>query len=84
MNEELKPIETWHQTNNYVGTGDIKPLPVTRHDDEDGTSLNSIWKLPSLWARIKFLFDGKITLRVYGGQQPPVAVVRGDIFGVKP
>ncbi len=73
---EFKPVSKWHTSNTYIGTGDIKPLPVTRFDD--GT-LNSVWVLPSLWQRLRFLFRGEITLRIYGTCQPPVAVVAGDI-----
>lgn len=81
MNEQLKPIERWHRTNIYLGGEGIKPLPVTRVEDENGITLNSIWELPSFWARLKFLFDGRITLRIYGPTLPPVSLIRGDIFG---
>lgn len=74
--KEFKPVTKWHTTTNYTGSGDIKPLPVTRFDD--GT-LNSVWALPSVWERVKFLFRGELTLRIYGNSQPPVAVVAGDI-----
>ena len=74
--KEFKPVSKWHNTNNYVGTGEIKPLPVTRFDDN---TLNSVWVLPSVWQRLRFLFRGELTLRIYGSSQPPVAVVAGDI-----
>ena len=73
---EFKPIRKWHTTTDYIGSGDIKPLPVTRFDD--GT-LNSVWVLPSFWQRLRFLVRGELTLRIYGASQPPVAIVAGDI-----
>lgn len=73
---EFKPVRKWHTTRDYVGPGDIKPLPVTRFDD--GT-LNSVWVLPSFWQRLRFLFRGELTLRIYSNAQPPVAIVAGDI-----
>ena len=81
LKSEFVPVKKWHTTSKFVGKGDIQPLPVTRFDD--GT-LNSIWKLPSLWERVKFLFRGELTLRIYGSGHSPVAIVAGDIFGRKP
>lgn len=74
---EFKPVLKWHSRNTFVGCGAIKPLPATRLDD--GT-INSVWMLPSFWQRLRFLFRGEITLRIYSSSQPPVAVVAGDIF----
>ena len=76
--KEFKPVAKWHNTIKYVGTGDIKPLPVTRFDD--GT-LNSVWALPSFWQRLRFLFSGEVTLRIMGYSQPPVVIVAGDAIG---
>ena len=86
---ELTPIETWHKTHiytghSYTGPGDVKPLPITRHVDEYGITLNSCWVLPSMWERIKFVFTGKITLRIYSETMPPVSLVAGDIFEPPP
>lgn len=73
---EFKPVRKWHTSTTYVGPGDIKSLPITHFDD--GT-LNSVWALPSFCQRLRFLFCGEITLRIYGTGQPPVAIVVGDI-----
>lgn len=75
--QEFIPVRKPHNNSNFIGGGDIKPLPATRY--EDGT-INSVWMLPSFWQRLRFLFHGEITLRIYGCSQPPVAVVAGDIF----
>lgn len=75
------PVEKSHKTHTYTGTGDIKPLHVTKHVDEGGcVTLNSVWYLYSLWERVKFLYTGQITLRVMGTHLPPMSVVAGDIF----
>jgi hypothetical protein len=82
MKQEFVPVWKWHTTTKYNGTGDVKPLPVTRSMIDH--TLNSVWVLPSFWQRLCFLFSGELTLRIYGTSQPPVAIVAGDIFGRKP
>jgi len=81
QSNEFVPVEKSHKTHTFTGTGDIKPLHVTKHIDDDGhVTLNSVWYLYSLWERIKFLYTGQITLRISGPSQPPVVLVNGDIF----
>lgn len=79
--QEFTPQKRWHSDKVYVLDG-CKDLPATSHHDPDGDvdTINSIWKMNSIAERIKFLFNGTITLRVWGKAQPPVCVVNGDIF----
>lgn len=77
---EFVPKKKEHCTHVYHGIGvHIKDLPVTNYN---GTMV-SIWALPSLWQRVKFLFKNEITLKIMGSNLPPMILINGDIIGKK-
>lgn len=71
----MHPVTEWHTNTALKGYGDIPDLPITKLDDE---SLASVWYQPSIWARIIFLFTGKITMSCLGYTHPPVGLHHGD------
>ena len=82
---EFRPVSKLHNTANFngfktespaVNNGEVKALPVTQNSE----SIDSVWKLDSVWERVKFLFKGEVTLRVLGQRLPGVVVVNGDIY----
>lgn len=83
--DEFFPVRKKHTTNTAFGrpsknpavkTGMILSMPITRLDGV----INSVWKIESIWARLKILFKGEITIRILAEKQPPIAVIAGDIF----
>ena len=81
--EQLTPVKTWHTNRYYLGNNGVEPLPVTMHQAQNQTTINSVWTL-SFWQRLRLLFTGVLTLRVAGTQQPPVILLTGDVFGPEP
>ena len=67
------PVKKWHSncTHKLEGCHD---LPTTVLKDQ----IISVWKCKSIWERIKFLFNGEITLSVMGKGQPPITLFSGD------
>ena len=74
---KFKPIKKPHNNTWYSAGECWESLSATRGDD--GT-INSVWVLASFWERVKFLFKGELTLTILSRNQPPVAIVAGDIF----
>lgn len=73
--DELRPIRDWH-TNHLLIGGD-EDLPATRLSFDSREGVLSVWKA-SLWARIKFLFHGKVNFVCKGPTHPPISIVLGD------
>lgn len=80
----MKPIKKWHTNSVLKGwDGDDKKdpvhdLPVTRIENNGGVV--SIWKIKSIWQRVKFLFHGEITFQTMGTTHPPVSFYCGDVI----
>ena len=86
-NHELEPIKTNHTNASLSGKNfdDVADLPITRIgnsglEQEKWDGVLSVWMVP-FWARLKFLFDGRVNLVCIGKTQPPIAVTVGDYFG---
>lgn len=73
---EFKPIKKHHHNTIYTGSGEVGDLSAYKSED----AIYSTWKMDSLWARVKFLFKGEVTLSVMGCQIPPVGVIMGDLI----
>lgn len=78
METNFVPVKTKYMDKTYVaeGCGDL-PATIVKFP-EGGQGVASTWKCQNLWERIKFLFRGKVTLLVWGGQ-PPVCIYEGDL-----
>lgn len=76
------PAKKDHQNFTYTappGDDNCSDLHVTKL--EWGSV--SVWKMSSLWERIKFLFTGEISLIINGGGMPPVSLHTGDWYEAK-
>lgn len=71
--QEFVPVSKTHTNRKYTASG-CGDLPVTYADNR----LFSVWKMPSFWQRVRFLFNGEVTLILLGSSQPPCCIVRGD------
>ena len=56
--------------------GEIQGLPITV--TEDGQQTISIWKCDSILQRLRFLFQGEVSLTVLGKQRQAVSLSIGD------
>lgn len=75
--KSLEPISEWHTNSALKGYDDIPDLPITRFDD--GT-MASVWKIKSIWWRLKFLLTGKLTMTIMGQTHPPVGLHIGELI----
>ena len=81
----MQPIKTPHTNKIFKGYDPQEKglVTATKVNDlcltDDGEGLNSVWKCNNIWERIKFLFDGKITLRILSRKQPAVSLLVGDV-----
>jgi hypothetical protein len=73
---ELWPIETWHTNTVLKGFDDVQDLPITSWPEEN--RIMSVWKVKSIWWRIKFLFSGEISFMCWGDTHPPVSIMIGE------
>lgn len=53
---------------------------IDLHVTKTKQQIVSTWKLRSFWERLKFLFNGEITLVIWGQGMPPVSLVNRDIL----
>ena len=75
----MLPVKKEHSNFKLLGTTpDVGDLHTSRSSKFGGLN-SSVWKCPSLWKRIKFVFHGEVTLTVMGETSPPVLVVVGDV-----
>jgi hypothetical protein len=82
-NVELRPVVVKHTNGSLKGFDDIPDLPITNVFYSDNIrGVVSVWKA-SLWARIKFLFDGRVNLSVHGTTHPPANISLGVAFETK-
>lgn len=79
---DFLPIEKGHQNMVFKappGAEGIEDLKVTKF-----TWGNlSVWKMHSIWERVKFLFKGEISLKIMGQGLPPLSIHTGDWFETK-
>lgn len=75
---KLHPAKQWH-TNAEATWKGLPSLPLTCTKSADGAAtLMSVWRC-GLWARIRFLFDGRINLLMLANEEhPPVIVTIGE------
>lgn len=74
---DFQPTRKPHQNFTYKapeGMDNCSDLHVT---NIIGGSV-SVWKVKSIWERIKFLFSGEISLVIQGHGMPPVSLHTGD------
>lgn len=77
MSKYFNPIDKNYHNITYMGNGStVKDLNLFK--DEINNCLYSSWKIKSIFQRIKFLFNGEITLCVVGDKLPPMSVINGD------
>lgn len=82
-NVELSPFTSKHVNGTLKGYDDIPDLPITNVIySDDIRAVVSVWKAP-VWARLKFLFDGRVNLSVRGETHPPVSVSLGIAYETK-
>jgi len=62
----------------------VPNLPITRWTTQDGQVITSSFYKVSFWDRLKFLFDGRIYVSLYGKTHQPMSVGIGQMFKVKP
>ncbi len=75
---EARPIRLPWMISTLKGFADIPDLPIGKVVFVGGEeAVVSVWQA-SLWARIKFLFGGKINLVVSSPTHPPVSICIGD------
>lgn len=73
-----KPIAQPHNNCTLKGYGDVADLPTTKVVYADHqAAVVSVWAV-SFWSRLRWLFDGRINLIVYGNTHAPVAVTIGQ------
>lgn len=76
-NKVFKGPDEWKDS-----TSPVKDLAV--HFDQSSQEITSIWKAMSPAHRLRFLFDGLITLTIHGRGMPPVSVVSGFFPDLEP
>lgn len=79
-NKELRPIQQPHSNFKLLGDSkDVADLHCTKLRYTDGIeAILSVWYMP-LWTRIKFLFDGRVNLSVFGKTHPPANISVGKV-----
>lgn len=77
------PVKKWH-TNETLrgwdaedGKEAVNDLSITTLGNNQG--ILSIWKIVSIWQRVKFLIHGEITFQVHAKTHPPVQMYCGDV-----
>ena len=79
LSNEFVPVTKLHTNQIITSVRDgISPLPVTVYPG----MILSVWRLPSIWERVKFLFSGEVTLTTLGERQCPVALQTGDTIRI--
>lgn len=71
---ELKPLN-FPENNIVLGGVNCKEFPAFKNEQE----IISLWKA-NIWARLYFLFTGKIYLSVGSEKHPPVCLMIGKVF----
>ncbi len=76
---EAVPVKAAHSNQVLKGFGDdVADLHVTHVQYTDHTcAVVSVWRV-GIWARIKFLFDGRINAALYGKTHAPLSITLGD------
>lgn len=77
---QFSAIEFSRMNMRYTSSGGVKPLPCARVTVEGTESTLSQWHLRGFWARLRFLFTGKLWLCTLGIMHPPVALFTGNPF----
>ena len=77
----LRPVKGPHVTSVLKGCDGVPDLPILRIiDKETGQhTVYSYWKCDSLWARLRFLFNGIIVFACRSYTHPPIMILEGDL-----
>lgn len=76
----LEPTKEWHSKDILKGQGDVTDLAITRLRFDDNVmphGVMSVWKAP-FWARLKFLFSGKVNFVSMSVTHPPIHLSIGE------
>lgn len=74
---QMYPVEEWH-SNGVSATDDPDyNIPVSYYPNSF-EGVHSVWKCKSVWARVKFLFSGKVSFVTDTKTHPPVIVGLGE------
>jgi hypothetical protein len=76
----LQPFQEQRSNLTMKGWGDVRDLKVLRHFDESSGAMifSSVWETTSIYEKIKFLIEGKVTINIYGNAHPPISIGVGD------
>lgn len=71
---DLFPITKWHTNSTLKGFGDVVDLPITKFPG----LIISVWKVKSVWWRVRFLFSGEVSFMCQGATHPPISIIIGE------
>jgi len=73
----LSPTEQWHNNSILTGETGVHDLHVTRMGPQK--RVLSVWKVP-FWARLRFIFDGRVNFVAMGHNHAPISITIGEYF----